>query len=262
MTFPIKFQPKRVQLFVTCIVDSIYPRVGQATVEVMERLGLEVEFREAQTCCGQPAFNGGFRDEARQVARRFLDVFEPTAPDPIVCPSGSCAAMVVHGYVELFRDDTRNRARAEAIAARTFEFSQFIVEVLGLTDLEAHFAGKLTYHPSCHLTRLLHVTDAPQKLLAHLHEAEVVPLPAAEECCGFGGLFAVKHGELSAAILDKKIENVRAAGAQTLVGCDMSCLMHIQGGLSRDGAPVKCLHLAEVLNGQASDAVEAQSPAT
>ena len=248
MTFPHKFQPRRVQLFITCIIDSLYPQVGQAVVEILERLGLEVAFPEAQTCCAQPAYNGGFRAEARQVALRFLDVFEPTAPDAIVCPSGSCAAMVVHGYAELFRADPQNLRRAEAIAARTYEFSQFLVDVLGVTDLNAQFEGQLTYHPSCHLSRLLHVTEAPRQLLASVHGAEVVPLPGAEECCGFGGLFAVKHGELSGAILDKKIENLRATGAATLVGCDMSCLMHMQGGLSRDGSPVKCLHLAEVLN--------------
>jgi L-lactate dehydrogenase complex protein LldE len=248
MTFPNSFQSQRVQLFVTCIVDSLYPQVGRATVEVLERLGLEVAFPEAQTCCAQPAYNGGFRDEARQVALRFLDVFEPTAPDPIVCPSGSCAAMVVHGYADLFHDDPKTRRRVEAIAARTFEFSQFLVEVLGVTDVHAHFTRKLTYHPSCHLTRLLRVTAAPRTLLANVRGAECVLLPGAEECCGFGGLFSVKHGELSGAILDKKIENIQATGAEALVGCDMSCLMHIQGGLSRDGAPIECLHLAEVLN--------------
>jgi L-lactate dehydrogenase complex protein LldE len=247
MAFPTDFHPRRVQLFITCIVDSLYPRVGQAAVEVLERLGLEVAFPEAQTCCAQPAYNGGFRDEARQVAVRFLDVFEPTAPDPIVCPSGSCAAMIVHGYADLFRDDPKNLRRAEAIAAHTFEFSQFLVDVLGVTDVAARFDGKLTYHPSCHQMRFLHVTEAPRALLARVHGAEVVPLPGAEECCGFGGLFAIKHGQLSSAILDKKIENIHKTGAQAVVGCDMSCLMHMQGGLRRDGAPVRCVHLAEVL---------------
>jgi L-lactate dehydrogenase complex protein LldE len=232
---------------VTCIADSLFPQVGEAAVAVLERLGLEVEFPEAQTCCGQPAYNGGFNAEARKVALHFLDVFEPTAPDPIVAPSGSCAAMVVHAYPELFKDDPLNLARARAIAARTYEFAQFLVDVLGVTDVGAQFNGKLTYHASCHLLRFLHVTDQPLRLLANVRGAQVTALPGSDECCGFGGLFSVKFGSVSGAILDKKIENIRAAGAGTLVGCDMSCLMHIQGGLSRDGVRVKCLHIAEVL---------------
>ncbi len=256
-------RPPRVQFFVTCIVDSLYPAVGEAMVSVLERLGVEVEFPEAQTCCGQPNYNAGFRREARQLALHFLDVFAPPSPGgrgargegelPIVTPSGSCAAMVVHGYPDLFaaERDPRNLARAQAVAARTYEFSQFLVEVLkvGPAQLGSRFDGKLTYHPSCHLLRGLGVKDAAQKLLAGVQGAEVVPLPNAEECCGFGGLFAVKHGDISGAMLDKKLENVRASGAQTVVGCDMSCLMHMQGGLSRHGSPVRCMHLAEVLAG-------------
>jgi len=271
-------RPLRVQLFVTCIVDSLYPAVGEAVMEVLERLGVEVEFPEAQTCCGQPNYNAGFRREARQLALHFLDVFAPHPPPrplaipppspspqamekgegtggggeaPIVTPSGSCAAMVVHGYADLLANDPRNLARAKAVAARTYEFSQFLVDVLGVTAARvgAKFDGRLTYHPSCHLLRGLGVKGEAQKLLAGVQGAEVVPLPNAEECCGFGGLFAVKHGDISGAMLDKKLENVRASGAQTVVGCDMSCLMHMQGGLSRDGSPVKCVHLAEVLAG-------------
>ena len=239
--------PARVQLFVTCIVDSLFPHVGEAVVDVLERLGVEVCFLEAQTCCGQPAYNGGFRAESRQVALKFLDVFEPTAPDPIVVPSGSCAAMVTHAFADLFRDDPANLARAQGVAARTYEFAQFLVDVLGVTDVGARYAGRLTYHASCHLLRYQHVTDQPRTLLANVAGADVVPLTGAEECCGFGGLFAVKHGDLSGAILDKKIENLTATGASTLVGCDMSCLLHIQGGLHRDGLPIRCRHLAEIL---------------
>jgi L-lactate dehydrogenase complex protein LldE len=266
-------RPPRVQLFVTCIVDSLYPAVGEAAVAVLERLGVEVAFPGAQTCCGQPAYNAGFRREARQLALHFLDVFDPPSPSgrsrsiprseaerggaggegelPVVTPSGSCAAMVVHGYADLFaaERDARNLARAKALAARTYEFSQFLVDVLGVTDVGAQFDSKLTYHPSCHLLRGLGVKGEAQKLLAHVRGAEVVPLANAEECCGFGGLFAVKHGDISGAMLDKKLENVRASRAQTVVGCDMSCLMHMQGGLSRDGSPIRCVHLAEVLAG-------------
>ncbi|MCS6909938.1 MAG: (Fe-S)-binding protein [Anaerolineales bacterium] len=231
----------------TCIVDSLFPQVGEAVVKVLERLGVEVEFPDAQTCCGQPAYNGGFTVEARQVALHFLDVFAPTVPDPIVVSSGSCAAMVVHACPDLFKDDPPNLLRAQAVANRTYEFTQFLVDVLGVTDVGAQFSGKLTYHASCHLLRFLHVIDQPLRLLANIRDARVTALPGAEECCGFGGLFAVKFGGVSGAILDKKIENIRAAGAGHVVGCDMSCLMHIQGGLSRDGVPVKCLHIAEVL---------------
>lgn len=238
--------PQHVQLFVTCIVDSIFPQVGEAVVSVLEKLGVEVEFPEAQTCCGQPGYNAGFRAEAKQLALNFLELFEQSDA-PIVTPSGSCAAMVVHGYSDLFADEPKNLARAKALAARTYEFSQFLVSALRVTNLGAAFEGRLTYHSSCHLLRGLGVTEAATQLLAQVRGAEVVPLPQADECCGFGGLFAVKHGDISAAMLDKKLENVRATGAPTVVGCDMSCLMHMQGALSRDGAPIKCVHLAEVL---------------
>jgi L-lactate dehydrogenase complex protein LldE len=244
-------RPTRVQLFITCIIDTLFPDVGEATVAVLERLGLEVHFPQAQTCCAQPAYNGGFHAEARHVALRFMEVFEQS-PDPIVCPSGSCAAMVVHGYADLFADDPKNLARAKALAARTYEFSQFIVDVMGVTDLGAHFEGKVTYHPACHLTRHLHVTQAPKTLLTNVQGADLVPLPGAEECCGFGGLFAIKHGDISGAILDQKIANIAKTGAEAVVGCDMSCLMHIQGGLSRDRLPIRCKHLAEVLAARAA----------
>lgn len=243
--------PRRVQLFVTCIVDSIFPGVGEAVVAVLEKLGVEVEFPETQTCCGQPGYNAGFRAEAKQLALNFLDVFEKSEA-PIVTPSGSCAAMVVHGYPELLADDPPNLARARALAGRTYEFSQFLVSALRVTDLGATYPGRLTYHASCHLLRGLGVKEAATQLLAQVRGADLVPLAAADECCGFGGLFSVKHGDLSAAMLDKKLEQVRATGASTVVGCDMSCLMHMQGGLSRDGTAIDCRHLAEVLAGPAN----------
>ncbi len=242
--------PTHAQLFITCIVDSIFPNVGEAVVSVLEKLGVEIEFPETQTCCGQPAYNAGFRAEAKQLALNFLDTFEKSDA-PIVTPSGSCAAMVVHGYPDLLAgaDDSKNLARAKALAARTYEFSQFLVSALRVTSLDAAFDGRLTYHASCHLLRGLGVKDAATQLLANVRGAEVAPLPHADECCGFGGLFSIKHGDLSAAMLDKKLENVRATGAQTVVGCDMSCLMHMQGGLTRDASTITCLHLAEVLGG-------------
>lgn len=240
---------QRVQLFVTCIIDSLFPHVGEAVVEVLERLGVEVEFPEAQTCCGQPGYNGGFRAEARDLALNFLAVFEKSDA-PIVTPSGSCAAMLIHGYPDLFADDPTNLARAQALAIRTYEFSQFLVEVLKVDDLGAKFNGSLTYHPSCHLARGLGIKVAPLQLLSKVRGAEFTPLPNADDCCGFGGLFAIKHSDISGAMLDKKLDNLRASKATTLVGCDMSCLMHIQGALSRDESRVHCVHLAEVLAGR------------
>jgi L-lactate dehydrogenase complex protein LldE len=240
----------RVQLFITCIIDSLFPEVGEAVVRLLERHGVGVDFPEAQTCCGQPGYNAGFRGEARRLALSFIDLFE-RLPHPVVTPSGSCAAMVVHGYPDLFFDDPPNHARAEALAQRTYELSQYLVDVLGLDPAAvggaSPFHGRVTYHPSCHLSRGLGVTEAPLRLLAAVPGAEVTPLPQAAECCGFGGLFAVKHGDISAAMLDKKLESVKASGATTLVCADMSCLMHMQGGLRRDGSPVQCLHLAQVL---------------
>ena len=242
----------KVQLFVTCIIDSLFPEVGEATVAVLQRLGLEVEFPEAQICCGQPGYNAGFRPEARRLALRTLDVFE-ASPAPVVVPSGSCAAMMVHGYADLFQDDPSNLARARALAARTFEFSQFLIDELGLDPATvaagASLSESVTFHPSCHLLRGLGVTDDGQRLLAAVEGAQLVPLPSAEQCCGFGGLFSIKHGDISAAMLDNKLAAVRTTGASTVVGCDMSCLMHMQGGLTRDGSAVRCRHLAEVLAG-------------
>lgn len=238
----------KVQLFITCIVDTLYPDVGEAMVAVLERLGVEVHFPAAQTCCGQPAMNSGFRAEAQAVAEHWLRVFADTA-GYIVAPSGSCVAMVRHLYPELFQDQPALLAQAEALAARTFEFSEFLVDVLHVTpeQLGARWPGTLTYHPSCHLSRFLGITGQPRQLLAGVQDAQVLALPHAEECCGFGGVFAIKHGELSGSMLQRKLADVQASGAATLVGCDMSCLLHIGGGLSRAGAATQCQHIAQVL---------------
>jgi L-lactate dehydrogenase complex protein LldE len=239
-------------LLVTCLVDSLFPAVGEAAVGVLEKLGLEVLFPEAQTCCGQPAYNSGFAAEARRLALHTLSVLE-ASPAPVVVPSGSCGAMLVKGYPHLFADEPALLARAQALAARTYEFSQFLTDVLQVdlaTVLPASApppTGTYTYHAACHLVRELEVTDSATRLLDAVPGLKRVPLPGVDQCCGFGGLFAVKHGPVSAAMLDKKLGNVRATGANTLVGCDMSCLMHLEGALSRDGAGVACRHLAEVL---------------
>ncbi len=240
------------QLFVTCLIDALFPAVGEAAVAVLERLGVAVSFPRAQTCCGQPAFNGGFRAEARRMALHWLDVFE-RSPAPVVAPSGSCAAMIVHGYSDLFAGDPQNLARARALAARTYELTQYLTDVLKV-DVDrlaaaSGFRGRVTYHPACHLARGLGVVEAPVRLLRGVPGVEYVPLPEAEVCCGFGGLFAVKHDLISAAMLERKLAAIALTGAQTVVGCDMSCLMHIEGALRRDGSPVRCRHLAEVLAG-------------
>ena len=190
----------RVSLFATCLVDLLWPSIGVSTVEVLERVGCEVVFDDRQTCCGQPAFNTGYRDEARALARRFIEIFEGAA-DALVCPSGSCAAMV-HHYEDLFEDD-QWRARARAVAARTYELSAFLVDRLGVEDVGARFAGRLTWHDACHALRELGVHSQPRRLLGRVQGAELVELPDAGSCCGFGGTFAVKHADISVAILDR-----------------------------------------------------------
>lgn len=243
-------QKVNVQLFVTCLVDQLFPDVGMAVVEVLERLGCTIEVPAGQTCCGQPAFNAGFWDDARAMARHTVDALQPAGSEderPLVIPSGSCAAMIVHHFPHLLAGEPDYAARARALATRTYEFSQFVVEVLGVSRVPARGSGKVTYHPSCHLLRELEVTEPPRRLLAEVEGHEVVELPGAEECCGFGGLFSVKMSDISGAMLQRKLDNVAASGAGTLVGCDVSCLMHIAGGLHRRGSAVQVKHLAEVL---------------
>jgi L-lactate dehydrogenase complex protein LldE len=238
--------PETVQLFVTCLVDTFFPETGVAMVGVLNRLGLRVDFPSAQTCCGQPAFNAGLRAEARPLAEHTLRVFERTAGD-IIIPSGSCAAMIRHGYIELFRDDPAWLPRAEALAKRVYEFTEYLVDVRGVAALGARWEGKLTYHPSCHLLRGLGVDRQPRLLLSHVEGAEIVELPEREDCCGFGGVFSVEHPELSAEFLKRKIANFEKTGAPTLVVADSGCRMHLAGGLHRMGKKQRVVHIAEVL---------------
>jgi L-lactate dehydrogenase complex protein LldE len=234
------------QLFVTCLVDTLQPQIGEAVVKVLQRAGVTLTFPIDQTCCGQPAFNAGMRSEARKMAQQTIRTFE-WDPAPVVIPSGSCAAMLRHGYPELFADDPAWLPRAQALAARTYEFTEFLVDVLGLTDLGASFAGLVTYHASCHLTRGLGAERQPRTLLAHVRGLEWVELPHAGECCGFGGVFSVEHPEISAEMLKRKIENIEITQASITVVCDTGCLMHIQGGLHRQGKPQRVVHIAEIL---------------
>lgn len=238
--------PETVQLFVTCLIDSFFPHIGEAMVHVLKRAGMDVEFPSAQTCRGQPAFNAGLRREARPMAAHTIHVFEKTT-GAVIIPSGSCAAMVRHGYLELFKDDPKWLPRAESLAVRTYEFSEYLVDVRGLTDLGACWPGRLTYHPSCHLLRGLGVDRQPRALLASVNYAEIVELPDREDCCGFGGVFSVEHPELSAEFLKRKIANLEKTEAPTLVVADTGCLMHIQGGLRRQGKGQRVMHIAEIL---------------
>lgn len=242
----VRQPPIRVSLFVTCIVDQIWPEVGAATLAVLRRAGCEVEFDERQTCCGQPAFNTGYRTEAQTLARRFIEISEESGTDAIVSPSGSCTAMVRH-YPSLFPDDADWRARARRVAERTHELSAFLVRVLGVDDVGAAFTGRLAWHDACHALRDLGIRSEPRRLLDRVEGAEIVELPHADACCGFGGTFSVKYPELSAAIVDRKVREIEEAGIDAVVALDTSCLLQIGGRLSRIGSPVRAMHLAEVL---------------
>jgi len=239
----------RVELFVTCLVDQLWSGIGTSTVEVLRRAGCSVEFDERQTCCGQPAFNTGYRTEARRVAQRFIELCEESQAEAIVSPSGSCTAMV-HHYAALFPDDQHWRERAHALAARTFELSSFLVRKLKIDDVGARFAGRVTWHDACHGLRDLNVHDEPRRLIKQVRGTEFVELGNADACCGFGGTFSVKYPEISTAILDQKIEAIERAGVDAVVSGDASCLMQIGGRLSRIGSKVRVMHLAELLASQ------------
>lgn len=221
----------RVSIFVTCLVDQVFPRTGMAMVEVLERAGCEVEFREAQTCCGQPAFNSGFSSEAREVEQYFLKVFD--GAEYIVVPSGSCASMIAHHYAEP--------------DPRVWEFSQFLVSFLKIEDVGARLERTVTYHDSCHALRELRIKDAPRRLLGNVRGLKLVEMEPAEECCGFGGTFSVKFPEISGAMARTKLDAILRTGADTVVSIDSSCLMQIDGAMKRAGTGVETMHLAEVL---------------
>jgi L-lactate dehydrogenase complex protein LldE len=238
----------RVQLFVTCLVDQFFPDVGLATVRLLERVGLAVEVPDGLTCCGQPAFNGGFQDQARRMARHTVDVLSQSDA-PVVIPSGSCTDMIVHRYPDLLSDDPTYAQRARGLAARTYELSQFLVDVLGVTDVGARSFLRVTYHPSCHTLRGLGVDRQPRELLRNVRGLDCLELPDGETCCGFGGLFAIKMADISGAMLDQKVDAIGRSDASVVVGTDVSCLMHIAGGLRRRGGAITVKHLAEILAG-------------
>jgi L-lactate dehydrogenase complex protein LldE len=235
----------KVSLFVTCLVDQLFPDVGMAMADVLERAGCGLDFPERQTCCGQPAFNSGYREEARDVAIHFLDVFKDA--ECIVVPSGSCTSMIGRHFEELFADDADRLAEVHRLRDRTWEFSQFLTEVLRIEDVGARFNGIATYHDSCHALRELKIKQGPRRLLANVRGLELREMDAAEECCGFGGTFSVKFASVSGAMARTKIDSIVRTGADTVISIDSSCLMQLQGALDRTGAPVKTMHLAQVL---------------
>ena len=237
---------RRASLMVTCLGDLFFPEVGVSIVRLLKKLGIAVDVPAEQTCCGLPLFNSGYHRDAAAVAGRTVGLFKNS--EHVVVPSGSCAWMVKHEYPGLLAGTALAR-QAEALAARTHELSQFLVRVLGVTEFTSAVRGRVTYHDSCHLLRGLHESESPRTLLANLEGAELVPLPGADECCGFGGSFAVRLPEVSSQILAKKLANVESTGADCLVACDAGCLMQMGGGLTRKKSRVRALHLAELLDG-------------
>jgi L-lactate dehydrogenase complex protein LldE len=236
-----------VQLFATCIIEHVKPAMGLAAIRVLERLGVAVAVPPHQTCCGQPAYNAGAREDARHMARQTIDALSQSDA-PVVVPSGSCTDMIAHQYPALLADDPIYAAQAAALGARTFEFSQAVASLHPNFSPSARTAP-VTYHPSCHLLRGLDIREEPVRLLdGALGPGRRAELEGAEECCGFGGLFSIKMSEISSAMLARKLDKVAATGAATLVACDASCLLHLEGGLRRRGTTMDVKHLAEVLD--------------
>lgn len=237
----------KVALFVTCLVDGLFPDIGRATVALLERLGVQVEVPLAQTCCGQMHTNSGYPAKTAPLVRSYAQAFAPY--DVVVTPSGSCAGSIRHQHVDVARQygDDRLVARAEESAAKTYDLSEFLLDVLQVEDVGARFPHRVTYHPTCHSLRVLRVGDRPLQLLRRVREIDLVELPDAEVCCGFGGLFAVKNPHVSGAMLVDKLDAIARSGADVCTAGDASCLMHIGGGLGRIRSGTRTLHLAEIL---------------
>jgi L-lactate dehydrogenase complex protein LldE len=244
---PAAKQDPLVGLFVTCLVDLFRPNVGFAAIKLLEAGGARVEVPRAQTCCGQPAFNAGDRADALAIARQVVETFERF--DYVAVPSGSCAGMLKLHFPDLLGDDPNFANRARALAAKTYELTSLLVDVLGVATVAASYPGKVTYHDSCSSLRELRVREAPRRLLAGVDGLTLIELAESEVCCGFGGTFSVKYPEISTAILRAKVRNIVATGADTVLACDLGCLMQIAGRLSREGSNVESRHVAEVLAG-------------
>ncbi|URT72337.1 (Fe-S)-binding protein [Cytobacillus firmus] len=235
----------KVSLFATCLVDMFQGNAGKAAVELLERLGCEIDFPEAQVCCGQPAYNSGYVKESKEAMKRMITAFEHA--EYVVSPSGSCAYMF-HEYPQVFKGDSVWEPKAKKLAEKTYELTQFIVEVLNVDDVGASLNGKATYHTSCHMTRLLGVKEAPMRLLKNVKGLEFEELPGKEQCCGFGGTFSVKMAQISEQMVDEKVGHIEETEAEILIGADAGCLMNIGGRIGRQGKPIRVMHIAEVLN--------------
>lgn len=242
----------RIAVFATCLADALFPDAAIATVRLLERLGHEMVFPPGQTCCGQMHVNTGYQREAAGLVRHHVEVFESCGCDVIVAPSGSCVGSVRHQHAMVARraGDEDLALRAEAVAARTYELSELLIDVLDVRDVGAYYPHTVTYHPTCHSLRMLRVGDKPLELLRHVRGLTLLDLPMADSCCGFGGTFALKNADTSAAMLIDKMAAIAGTGAQVCTAGDASCLMHIGGGLSRSGSPVRTVHLAEILAAQ------------
>lgn len=237
----------RASLFITCLNDLFFPQVGESVVRVLRALHVAVDFPAVQTCCGQPLLNSGYQPDARALAKRFIEIFEPA--EYVVTPSGSCALVVKHDYLNLLAGEPDWRERAERLAARTFEFTSFLVNVLNVKNVNATFNALATYHDSCHLNRGLGVHDEPRELLKNVRGLSLVEMENAETCCGFGGSFAVRYPGISTAMLDDKLKWIEQTGAQVLVVGDAGCSMHLAGALARrNGNHVRVMHVAQVLD--------------
>ncbi|MBT2582635.1 (Fe-S)-binding protein [Planococcus sp. ISL-109] len=240
----------KVSLFVTCLSEMFYQNVAKDVVEVLERLGCDIDFPKGQICCGQPAYNSGYRKDAQKAAKQMIDSFENS--EYIVTPSGSCAAMFKE-YPELLKDDPKWHARAQATADKTYEFTQFIVHVLKIEDVGAEYPARATYHTSCHMTRLLKETDAPSLLLANVKGLYMLPLANNYDCCGFGGTFAVKMAPISEQMVDEKVRHIEESTADLLIAADNGCMMNIKGRIDRTGKPIEVKHIAQILNSQTAE---------
>lgn len=235
----------KVSLFITCLCDMFHANVGKDTVEILERFGCEVDFPEAQTCCGQPAFNSGYVNQSKKAMKHMIQAFEHA--EYIVGPSGSCVGML-REYPKIFAGEKEWEEKAKKFAAKTYELTQFLVDILQVTDVGSKFKGTVTYHPSCHMTRILGVKEAPLTLLENIKGVELIELPMKEDCCGFGGTFAIKNAEISSEMAREKSRHVAETGANYLVGGDMACLMNIGGMMTREGKDVQIVHITEILN--------------
>lgn len=248
-----KNHPVKVYIFITCLVDTFFPKVGESMVKVLKDLGVEVDFIEEQTCCGQPAYNSGYQEDAGAVAERFLSIFDKALKDDadrdtyIVCPSGSCTSMVKVFYQDLFKNSPELLEKVSYIKQKTYEFSEFLVEVLKIVDLGAKYHGVITYHDSCHMLRELRINEAPRELINSVKGVKFIEMEMHDACCGFGGTFSIKFPKVSVSMLDEKINCIVNSGADTVVSADMGCLMNIGGALSRRNIPIKVMHLAELL---------------